>query len=312
MKHSGHDVCCIVRAAGERTADACVRCLSQQVPSAAVETVSEVPFAETYRKAIELGIARDQRWTLMVDADILPRQDLVPRITSVAESLDNTWLRILPRANCKLIGGPRHGGVNLYNTRHLRRAMTFADKAGSEVRPESYVNLRMAEVGYPTLLVSDTVGLHDYEQSYADLYRKGVFLTKKVPQLAGVRREMWLRLGREDDDFKAAWCGSVDADHNFGRVDSDIRQFERPQIQHRLAGLGMGEKDPLDADNGSLLSFADDTMREFHPQPEYWQCELVAATGAQTRRAKLHRLRRAMARVRVAFRPLRWWLGTAR
>jgi hypothetical protein len=187
----------VVRGAEERTLKVCIeraqRGLGQR---GAVRVVEARPFARALEESIEIAIATNQEYTLFLDGDILLKSGAVEEMILSARATKTRFykigFRILDWGFC----GPTYG-VHLYSTELLRPAREFVQAAYQHQRPETFLCKAMAKRGYPTLLQTHVVGLHDYEQYYRDIYRKSFVRACKFNKRVGYMLSRCI--GRDSD-----------------------------------------------------------------------------------------------------------------
>lgn len=267
----------VIRAAGERTEALCRRLLRAELPEAQIALIREVPFATAVRRSFELGVAAGREWTLCVDADVLLRPGAIVDLMAAAESLPDTAFGVCGRVADPLLGQWRVAGQHLYRTKWLGKALELARFDPEQRRPETHVKRQMKARGHDWRDVDVAIGLHDAEQSYADIFRKVVVHTRKHERFMGYARRFWDRVCAEDPDLRVAlWA--LDAPERIadippppgdgGRnVQIDRRQFP-DRIDGFLGRIGLREKDSLasDAFDGAEVSRR---LRAFAEAPEW-------------------------------------------
>ena len=202
-----NNVSVIIRHTNERTLDACLNLLSSQVSSDNIQIISETPFSYAVKRTFEIGIDYNKDWTLAIDADIFVTNDCIDTLVSAAENLEDYFFEIQGRILDKFYGVPRGGGPHLYRTKYLKKAIKFIPKEGTTLRPESYTYDKMAEIGYHYYFGKEVYGLHDYEQFYNDIYRKGFLHAKKHLRYLAHFEKFWGEKQQNDFDFSVALFG---------------------------------------------------------------------------------------------------------
>jgi hypothetical protein len=66
----------IVRASGERTENECIRLASKQ---GNVHIIRAFPFGESIRQTYKLALTFNQKWTPVIDADVLLNPDVLDK-----------------------------------------------------------------------------------------------------------------------------------------------------------------------------------------------------------------------------------------
>jgi hypothetical protein len=201
------DVCVIVRECGERTADASVS-LAADLLGTDVHRVSGRPFAQTLRASLELGLTVGRPWTLCIDADVLVLPGLLDFLADV-RSLPAETFETQALIRDKLLPSCRPAGNHAYRTALLPLALPLI--SADAQRPEMEMVHAMAARGFAFKQTRHLVGLHDFEQSRADLYGKAYLHAHKHRQFEADCLHIWGRLAEEDQDFVVALMAWRDA-----------------------------------------------------------------------------------------------------
>lgn len=245
----------VVRCSGERTESVARRLVRAQVESDEdISAVSEAPFEAALRAAYAAGIRAGRDWTITLDADVLLEGSAIARLLEHARQMPKHFLQLEGLVYDKLMGVYRQAGHRVYRTELLPAALREIPPTQSQLRPESSAVQRMGRLGHPSRYVSCVVGLHDHEQSYRDLYRKGVVHARKwSPLLPGLVRRCQQHM-QADPDFlvllKGLWDGLVDP----APVSIDRRLFTASACE-ALRALGIGEKDGIDDESAFVARF---------------------------------------------------------
>ena len=146
---------------------------------------------------------------------------------------------------------PKKAGVRLYRTSLFSNAIECIPADGAYQRPETHVRDQMALLGYPSIYKRVTVGLHDFEQYYRDLYRKAFVHAHKHDRETRYLEPLWQRLSDRDPDYEVALCGIRDGRSFKGIVPLDVRCFPR-EISSVLHVQGFQEKSPFVPSDAAL------------------------------------------------------------
>lgn len=84
-----NNVTVIVRTADERTIDACLDSIKDQVEAHNIIVIKEKPFYKAVQKTFELGIKGEKKWTLAIDADLVLLPNAIHIMLDRAEQLDD-------------------------------------------------------------------------------------------------------------------------------------------------------------------------------------------------------------------------------
>lgn len=234
----------VIRHTNERTLAYCIKQLEKQVPEENLFIINETPFSKAVKRTFEIGIDCNKDWTLAIDADILVTEDCIAKLVSVAENLEDYFFEIQGRILDKFYGVPRGGGPHLYRTKYLPKAINFIPTEGTSLRPESDTYDRMAEIGYHFYFGKEIYGLHDYEQFYKDIYRKGFLHAKKHWRYLSHFKNYWNIEKATDKDFLVALYGFEQA-QSFNEIVFVDRNFFPKQLNDYLNENGLVEKNKI-------------------------------------------------------------------
>lgn len=232
----------IVRHCGERTTDACAQLLAQLAPGNRIHRVSARPFQNVLRQSLELGLAEGRPWTLCIDADVLILPELAGFLSAV-DSYPAGFFEAQALVLDKLIPSRRPAGNHLYRTELIARALPEIP-LGDSLRPESDMILAMAANGHRSHQSPMLIGLHDFEQTYEDIYLKAFLHAHKHRFIAPLLHSLWAALGREDDDFRVALAALEDGLEHDASLQLS-RDFRREQMENALAAMNLAAKKPL-------------------------------------------------------------------
>lgn len=261
----------IIRSSGERTGQLCKQLvLEQGVPPENLVVLKEAPFSVALKKSFETGIERGLKWTLCNDADVLLRPGAVETMLNLAQQQDEQVCEIQGFILDKFIGGPRNGGMHLYRTSLLPKALEKIPPEESNVRPEFQTLQGLAAIGYPYKTIPFLVGIHDFEQYYLDIFRKCFIHAHKHLDLAEVFLSFWREKAGSDMDYVVALHGFASGVEHYGEVSIDSRQEIYKTL---LSSFQIQEKSELASESYSLAAIEGiiknwvepDLYRELYP-----------------------------------------------
>jgi hypothetical protein len=242
----------IIRSVQERTEQLCHDLiLAQGVDPDIIVIVREAPFSVALRKSFQIGLERGLPWTLCVDADLLLRSGSIQRMLELAKQQPENVCEIQGYILDKFFGGPRPGGVHLYRSSLLSKAVSFMPNDGLDIRPEFQILQIMQSKGYPWVSVPDVVGLHDFEQYYRDIFRKCFVQAHKHEYLTDLFLSIWRKWANNDRDYWVALQGFAAGIAHHEDVRIDTRQVF---LQNGFDRLQIKEKAPLASGQLSLDS----------------------------------------------------------
>jgi hypothetical protein len=218
----------IIRSVGERTESLCKKLILQQgVPENAIHIINEIPFSKAMKVGFEKGISEKRPWTVCVDADVLLRPGSILKMILHAENQPKNVCEIQGFVLDKFFGGARKGGIHLYRTSLLDKVIKEIPAEGVDIRPETYALNAMQNKGYPWHTVEELVGLHDFEQSYEDIFRKCFVHSHKHLNYSELFIPFWRIESLRDNDYQVALLGFTEGIKHFGevRIDKNAKYF---------------------------------------------------------------------------------------
>jgi len=212
----------VIRSVDERTFGACRELVLKQIPASSLHVVSEFPFEQTLRKCYKIGMESQVKWMVTLDADILLRESAIADLLVEAERLPENYFQLEGLVFDKLTGIYRKAGHRVYRVSCLKLAMQQIPEDKEEIRPEYTTIQRMEKLGYKSYLVNKAFGIHDYEQYYADIYRKAFVHANKHQNWLVDFITRWKELASNDSDYKIALKGLSDGliSSNVARIDA--------------------------------------------------------------------------------------------
>lgn len=274
------DVTVVIRSVGERTEALCQHLLAQQIPEAQIFVIHEAPFTRALQCSYELGIREARAWTLVVDADILIAPNGLRDFMLAAQRTPQNVFKLHGDFVDKFFGGPRPVGMHLYRTALLAEGLKCIPASAVSIRPETHTIRQMAERGYPFMHLPVLIGLHDYEQSGHDIYRKAFVHAHKHRGYLPYLLHFWRREATVDLDYQIAVQGAQDGLHHVDNVEIDVRQFSESHFAQLRAEHGWIEKSALALEHplfthqsltaGEPGGDVQTILQQFTPAPEYW------------------------------------------
>lgn len=116
---------------------------------------------------------RGKTWTIEIDADILLRPEGILQLLQTASQRPGNSFFHFGMVFDKLTNSFRSAGNKILRTKHLPVAMELLPEIIDEVRPDTFIRKEMAKKGYHYYRDVCLIGIHDFEQHYFDLFRKG-------------------------------------------------------------------------------------------------------------------------------------------
>lgn len=240
---SSQDIHVIIRHVEERTKNLCHTRLAQQIPEQNISFVSATPFTATLHQAYSKGIEADKKWTFCIDADVIPAEDCIEKILSIADKLEGSAFEAQGLIYDKIFGVMRPAGNHLYRTSLFPDALKILENSPQHLRPETNILRTMARNhNHSWFQDSAFIGLHDFGQYYTDIIRKILLQYFKFPDARDSLVEAFeAKAQAGDTDFQVALEGIHYARTSMTEafVDADFLNQHADTIFPRLQ---MGEK----------------------------------------------------------------------
>ena len=240
-----NDITVIIRSAGERTLDACYQLLANIFEKEQIHIIEEVPFSKAVLRSLELGIEEKRPWFACVDADVLVHEEGVLNLLEYADNAPNEVFEIQGLILDKFFPVRRPAGNHLYRTKYAHRALSMIPKEGTTLRPEATLLKNMAQAGYPWMQCDAVVGIHDFEQYYADIFRKCFLQAHKHDYLFQHILDYWLLKSTTDKDFEVANLGALYGFSFKGEIRID-KSFQMDLAYYVFNIIGISEKKHLE------------------------------------------------------------------
>lgn len=247
--HNLSNVTVIIRSVGERTEELCKKLILEQgIPDEHITLIKDIsPSSAATLKSFEIGIEKSLKWTFRVDADILLRKGSIEHLVDAFENLPENVFALQGYLLDKFFGGPRKGGY-MYRTSLLSTALSLIP-TNNVIRPDTETLNAMSQAGYPHAEIPYLVGLHDFEQSYRDIFRKCFVQAHKHLYVSELLLSIFRENMARDNDFKIALDGFVAGLYYNDEVRIDVNQ---DIYQEAFSKLKVQEKDNLTADSYDL------------------------------------------------------------
>ena len=255
----------VIRGVGERTEQTCRALLAHQIRQKNIHLINETPFSNALRKSYEIGIKSGRKWTLVVDADVLASDNIIHKLFECAESRPKTMSCVQSSILDKFFGGVRVGGMKLYRTDQLEQACTLIPQVN--IRPEATVIKTMHKTGHYVDITDIVCGLHDFEQSYADIFRKGFAHGIKHASLTKLIMPYWERQSNIDKDFCVLIAG-----YRVGSMHKESLKLSKDEVREEfdryIKSAKLDEKSPTLAGYDSPAEITK-KVSAFMSPPEY-------------------------------------------
>ncbi len=258
------DITVIIRGVGEQTELTCKQLLASELPSKNIHLINETPFSAALLRSFEIGISSKRKWTMVIDADVLIRTNLISDLYEKAQLEPESVFAIQTEMLDKFFGGIRVGGVKIYRTSLLTEAIKLVPEV--DVRPETYVIKNMHKSGYYVDITKIACGIHDFEQYYSDIFRKGFVHGMKHGVLTKHILPYWRRSSKIDHDF-AVLLGGLKVSKKYTSLPKLEKDEVKQEFEHFMKTTNLKEKKSL-ATNMTCQDI-DKIMMNYKNPPEY-------------------------------------------
>lgn len=247
----------VIRASGERTFDECYHKVSEIFGSSNVALIQNVsPFAKVVSKTIGLGINSDMKWTVSIDADVIPDDYILDHIQNRIADIPNDVFMFEGLVQDYLCFRYRPAGIHVYRNSLLQSIKDLVPRGNKYLRAESEFRNRAIAKGFSFLRYNDLYGYHDFEQDYFDIYRKCFMFSKKHKPWVRFLKNQYNRFKESNFDYLIALEGLEDGIAYDGHIENRIDFFHDRyyDLQRRLE---FKEKSSLDGSYSSTNVLGD-------------------------------------------------------
>jgi hypothetical protein len=257
----------VIRSVSERTTDACQRLVELEIPTDHISIIFESPFSNALKKGCEIGMDKNFPWTLFIDADVLLRENAITTLLQHATKSPDHYSETHGLILDKFLNTAKPAGARLYRTSLLEKAIEFIPVEGTDLRPEYHMLNQMNENGHPWLGIGYICGLHDYEQSFQDIFRKFYVHAHKHSDRINDLLPYFRVKAQSDPDFQVALWGLAAgiASINDVRIDKDRVPID---IYKFYAGNNWIEKGEL-AYTKAIDEMVENTINSFLKNQDY-------------------------------------------
>lgn len=193
----------VIRSAGERTTQWSLEKAQSIFGTQNVVLIDERPMYRAIKKTFEIGIDSGKTWVVEIDADVILRQEGILHLLNTAAGRPESSFFHFGMVFDKLTNGFRSAGNKIIRASHLPEALTLLPEAANQLRPDTYIRKEMALKGYHYYRDVCLVGIHDFEQHYFDLYRKGYLQGVKNRTKLERFINNWPKNHNQDPDYLA-------------------------------------------------------------------------------------------------------------
>ncbi len=262
---AAENVTVIIRGVKERTENLCKSLLEQEIASQNVHLVHQSPFSAALKTSYQIGIDSGRKWTLVIDGDVLIRPGIIRDLYLAAETAPKSVFVTQSEMLDKFFGGVRVGGIKVYRSELLVGVLDLIPPVHD--RPETFINKHMHVHGRYINLTHLVCGLHDFEQYYEDVFRKGFTHSIKHSKLIDAIFPYWQRQAQADKDFRVLLAGYEAGKQHQAKLKLNKEESQK-QFKSYLKKTGLKEKSKLNATKLSLDDVAK-LVNNFEPPPEY-------------------------------------------
>jgi len=235
----------VIRSAGERTKDACIRLIMEFAKKEDIFVVEKSPFSNALKECFEIAENSNADWMICIDADTLIYKEGILKLMEVALKADEEICYVQGLTIDKFIPIYRSPGNGIYRNSLAKEYQTALINAKESIRPETAVMQEVLKLDYKMLRTKIVVGIHDYHQWYRDIYRKIFTHTRKHQNIIQDTLKIWEALENEDTDFQVAIASMKVSNSYRGFIDVH-KNFRSEEAQKVMYFLGLKEKEILD------------------------------------------------------------------
>ncbi|MDZ7841066.1 MAG: hypothetical protein U5R46_09665 [Gammaproteobacteria bacterium] len=236
----------VVRAAGERTEEACIRIAQAQHDSDEFFVVREDSHAGAVEETLVAAARQDVDWVVALDADMLLYDRALLTMQGTLSTFDLS-VGVVHFGVADKLYRMRRWGVTVYRKRVVEQGLPVLRKLRKDrnLKIERAMIKCLEKDGTGVEFLKIDVALHDFYQYYRDLYRKAYLNAVRNPGLNERALRCWKKAAPGDPDYKVILQGAIDGLQEWRQLTNSIRDFGRLQSAAVLETLHLKEKAPL-------------------------------------------------------------------
>ncbi len=210
--NSKKEITVIVRSVGERTEEKCVENLQNIFGKNNVYLIKNVtPLIKATKKAINLAIRKNAKWTLFVDADVFISKDetflFIQKADEIVKNVDDKAFVFQALLFDKFPQEYRHAGVWLYRTEKMPLMKKYFNFCSAKLKPDDCLVSKVVENDEHSYGIEYKIGIHDFFQSSESIVKKYYLRAAKLETKTALWKKKWSELAKTDKDFYWALKG---------------------------------------------------------------------------------------------------------
>lgn len=252
----------VIRSAGERTTNWCKSIVDTIFSPENVILIDERPQPKAIKRTFEIALDKNEPWTMVLDADVLLRPEGVLKLLDRAESLPANFYYHYGMIYDKLSNGFRSAGHMVLRTSLMAEARVLLPLAANEIRPDTFIQKAMARKEFHYYRDLVLVGVHDFEQSYQDFFRKGYLHGVKNHSKVNGFIAKWPDQWQNDLDYKAIKGGIEAGLQHQGELVLDPAFYQEEYEKWEQQSLWAIEKKELSDDLSASGNFLEEVIND--------------------------------------------------
>lgn len=261
----------VIRSVGERTEQICFDITRRQITDPKfIHIIRNSPFIEAISRGMDLTLDSGNQYALFLDADVLLLDDALQMMLSQIKQINYPFFMCNFAILDYQFGCSTYAGVHFYNSEYFKLAKNYLDESKNEQRPESNIYYQIAlKNNIPSVGNATIVGLHGYEQWYADSYRT-MFVrgTKFQHRFDYIFRRLYNIYQTKPYNLENNVLLHALLDGRYYSFRHDVAPIDKhyydPNFERVQTILGFNEKDPIAMD---YINPAEEIDR-YRPNPE--------------------------------------------
>ncbi len=296
MKNLDREVLIVIRSVKERTLDLCISLLEEERNENNIFVINEFPFSKALYSSMEAGIKANKKWTMVIDADVLIAKGVLTKFLKIANTQNEKVFTIQSSMLDKYFGGVRVGGIKFYRTSFIPEALKYISV--DENRPETHMIKSMHKNGYYNYITDVVCGIHDFEQYFEDIFRKGFTYGVKHDDVNSILESYWSRESENDSDFKILLAGL-----NIGRDFKGKLMLDKDEVKDEFENFM--KKNKISEKKSEIDSFKNTKeisrfIKNFKSPKEYYEAiKILNSKGRMSLPKELIRSNSIISRLKI-------------
>ena len=197
-----------IRSVGERTFRRLIDDVGIEFGSRAnVHFVEGLSLPDAIDRCFQVALDYKSDWLVTLDADIVLKSNFHETVIDITKSMDVGQIEAHALTVDRLFFEFRSAGNRIYRGEKLDYLRALLKSTRDLVRPEGAMLRKAQGEGYKIKASKKVIGLHDFFQGSADLFRKGYLCSRKHLDNVDHLLPLWNEMAKDNLDYRVLLMG---------------------------------------------------------------------------------------------------------